>query len=514
MNRKYILIGLLVCITGIFSGCHSWLDVQPEDQVTDGQLFSTESGFRTALNGIYVELSNNALYGGELSVDAVEILAQRYDFSGNTTNAYRLGTYNYTIDYAKSKFAAVWEKAYSLIANCNKLLEYAEKNEEVLTGKMRKMIIGEAMALRAFLHFDMLRLFAPAPVNDDGQAYVPYVETYPDIHPESIKVTPFLDKVVRDLVKAKSLVADFDTTAAGVLASSSGKMRMSKANILAGPSFNYGDFFAGRGYRLTYYSITALLARVYQYAGKNEDAFRCASEVVEYGKKSGTLFYQDDFAGVTVNNGTSIADFDQKSDFKLKSSLIFAAYNEKAYEGAGIKSYFNLSSKTEDGTPLASNYFQLKRVELFTNRGVEEWATDVRSKNMIFPALEVIPVSAKWYVYSKNPDVAEHLKISPVIRLTEMNYILAECHARNGNYGEAYGILNNIRAGRQLDRLAVGNSWEEFLIDLIGDARREWISEGQLFFLYKRLDAAFNLNGEMHKLTRGEASLPLPKDQK
>ena len=289
---------------------------------------------------------------------------------------------------------------------------------------------------------------------------------------------------------------------------------MSKANILAGPSFNYGDFFAGRGYRLTYYSITALLARVYQYAGKNEDAFRCASEVVEYGKKSGTLFYQDDFAGVTVNNGTSIADFDQKSDFKLKSSLIFAAYNEKAYEGAGIKSYFNLSSKTEDGTPLASNYFQLKRVELFTNRGVEEWATDVRSKNMIFPALEVIPVSAKWYVYSKNPDVAEHLKISPVIRLTEMNYILAECHARNGNYGEAYGILNNMRAGRQLDRLAVGNSWEEFLIDLIGDARREWISEGQLFFLYKRLDAAFNLNGEMHKLTRGEASLPLPKDQK
>lgn len=27
------------------------------------------------------------------------------------------------------------------------------KKEEVLTGKMRKMIIGEAMALRAFLHF-------------------------------------------------------------------------------------------------------------------------------------------------------------------------------------------------------------------------------------------------------------------------------------------------------------------------------------------------------------------------
>ena len=82
----------------------------------DRRLFSTESGFRTALNGIYVELSNNALYGGELSVDAVEILAQRYDFSGNTTNAYRLGTYNYTIDYAKSKFGC--SVGESLFADC------------------------------------------------------------------------------------------------------------------------------------------------------------------------------------------------------------------------------------------------------------------------------------------------------------------------------------------------------------------------------------------------------------
>ena len=28
-----------------------------------------------------------------------------------------------------------------------------------------------------------------------------------------------------------------------------------------------------------------------------------------------------------------------------------------------------------------------------------------------------------------------------------------------------------------MDRLAVGNSWEEFLIDLIGDARREKVRE-------------------------------------
>ena len=518
--KKYAMI--LVAVSMLFVSCEKWLDLQQEGEITAEQLYSTGEGYRTALNGLYQAMGRPDLYGRELSFGLVDCMSQQYDLSNeeifNTEHYKKASKFEYQdvtlVDYIDN----IWTVAFKMIANANDLIQHIEQADADLfeEGEMeRRMIMGEAYACRALMHFDMLRLFAPAPVNDDGQTYVPYVETYPEIHPVSIKVAPFLDKVVADLVKAKSLVADFDTTSAGILASSTGKLRMSKANMLVGSSsFNYGDFFAGRGYRLTYYSITALLARVYQYAGKTQEAFECASEVVGYGKKSGIPPYQDDFAGVTVNNGTAIADFDQKSDFKLKSSLIFAAYNEKAYEDAGIKTYFNLSSKTEDGRPLASNYFQLKKVELFTNRGTEEWAADIRSKNMIFPALEAIPVSAKWYVYSKNPEDAEHLRISPVIRLTEMNYILAEHYARNGNYGDAYQILNDIRAARQLTPLTTRSSWNEFLEDLIGDARREWISEGQLFFLYKRLDAAFNLNGEMHKLTRGEASLPLPKDQK
>ena len=249
MNRKYILIGLLVCITGIFSGCHSWLDVQPEDQVTDGQLFSTESGFRTALNGIYVELSNNALYGGELSVDAVEILAQRYDFSGNTTNAYRLGTYNYTIDYAKSKFAAVWEKAYSLIANCNKLLEYAEKNEEVLTGKMRKMIIGEAMALRAFLHFDMLRLFGPVYATNKADLSIPYNTVYSISATSLLPATQVVEKVLKDLDEAERLLGESDPI-----------IEEGPQNQDSEDGLNYYTY---RTQRLNYYAVKALKARVY-----------------------------------------------------------------------------------------------------------------------------------------------------------------------------------------------------------------------------------------------------------
>ncbi len=58
----------------------------------------------------------------------------------------------------------------------------------------RKMITGEAYACRALIHFELLRLFAPAPVNDDGRAYIPYIESYPVLSATKLGVKPVLEK--------------------------------------------------------------------------------------------------------------------------------------------------------------------------------------------------------------------------------------------------------------------------------------------------------------------------------
>ena len=63
---------------GICWSCSDWLDVKPSDRVSEESVFSTIAGFKTALNGIYIELNQDDLYGQSLSVDFVEILAQRY----------------------------------------------------------------------------------------------------------------------------------------------------------------------------------------------------------------------------------------------------------------------------------------------------------------------------------------------------------------------------------------------------------------------------------------------------
>ena len=48
MNRL-----LLICILPVlFSACNSWLDVQPEEQISEDEVFSTGNGYPNELNGV------------------------------------------------------------------------------------------------------------------------------------------------------------------------------------------------------------------------------------------------------------------------------------------------------------------------------------------------------------------------------------------------------------------------------------------------------------------------------
>ena len=119
---------ILLAFFAVNVSCESWLDVQPVDSVSEEQLFETESGFMQALNGVYVEMNQSSLYGGELLFNAVEILAQRYQFSsaGEQAGYYQLGQFNYTSDYAEEVAENIWKEAYALILNVNKLIKISK----------------------------------------------------------------------------------------------------------------------------------------------------------------------------------------------------------------------------------------------------------------------------------------------------------------------------------------------------------------------------------------------------
>ena len=522
--KTYIKL-LLFGIASLLSSCESWLDLKPVTQATEDEIFSTAEGYRSTLNGLYKNMGKSSLYGMNLSFAMLDGFSQQYDLSpeNNGMDEFQAyGAMNYSQTGVASRIEATWLAAYNVVANANNLIQNLIENttpELFEFGEVeRNMILGEAYACRALMQFDMLRLFAPAPISDDGANYVPYVEQYPNIQPAGISVNECINKVITDLERARELVYDFDTSALAMNAVCTGDARFYNKfptfTELASKPSALSSFFKGRGYRLNYYSMTALLARAYQYAGKYDEALEAADDVLKFKYEARQwdkfTFYEFKTTGIMTGMDNNFSTFEGKSNLRLVDNLIFAVYNEKAYDELGLGTYFMKESGGSHG-----QYFVVKTNSIFkSSTGVDESGSDIRFTKMIFLANDKQPLSGKWFCHDDEAKRKANVTILPVIRGTEMQYIMAECYARKGIWTEAAKILNEIRHARGCWDDVSFNTWEDFVKELVVDARREWISEGQLFYLYKRLNAEVDFGkGEKRPFKRQEAVVPMPESQ-
>ena len=237
--RNYIytsIIGLMFMI----QGCSDWLNVKPSDRVSEENAFSTISGFKQALNGIYVELNQSDLYGRALTAEFVEILAQRYAINEEATANLLLSKYEYGGSDAKSRASAIWAKAYNLIANTNLLVKNCDVNRSVLPDDYYHIVKGEALALRAMLHFDLFRLFGPVYGKDSTVTSIPYYKEFVlDVKP-SLLGNEFIQQVIDDLSEAEENLQEYDPV------------------ITFGPKGDRLDNFkSDRNLRLNYYAVQA-----------------------------------------------------------------------------------------------------------------------------------------------------------------------------------------------------------------------------------------------------------------
>src|SRR5690606_33949296 len=105
----------------------------------------------------------------------------------------------------------IWQKTYSLVLNTNVIIEKCGTENSVLTGPYFGIVKGEALALRAMLHLDMLRLFGPIYAEQGGSAVcIPYNKA------TIVQVSPLLtagqvmQHITDDLTEALALLKDAD----------------------------------------------------------------------------------------------------------------------------------------------------------------------------------------------------------------------------------------------------------------------------------------------------------------
>ena len=103
-----------------------------------------------------------------MTIGFMDVLGQRYQ--NTTSDGYQNALwYSFPSTKTEKYTERIWGNMYNLIANVNNLLYYCDAKKQVLTTENYYEIIkGEALGLRAFLHFDLLRIYAPSLAMNPG----------------------------------------------------------------------------------------------------------------------------------------------------------------------------------------------------------------------------------------------------------------------------------------------------------------------------------------------------------
>lgn len=473
MRKNIFKIICVVMGSILTSSCSDYLDVQPEDKLLEDQVYGNEAGIRNVLNGVYMDLSGESLYGGSLTMSGIELLAQRYSMLNSSSSYYNYVNYNYGEDNIKSDFDDIWASAYGVILNLNDLITNIDKYNALVPSKSN-IIKGEAYGLRAMLHFDMLRLFGPVYSTNPDDVAIPYYTKAQASNGEFLSASEVIDMAVEDLKKAEEFLQE-DIVREGIFEDTDEPFYDDRRNM-----------------RLNYFAIKALQARVYLYAGNMQEANTAAKSVIN----EATPFFP-------WTEPTDVISAGANPDRTFSSEVLLAIQNIDLYDRQ--REYF--ASSLPDGSILAPNGTRLSQV--FENN-----ENDYR-----YNSTWIVPTTGEktFRTFFKYADVSDtRMKfryLQPLIRISEMYYIVAETET-DPNQGLSY--LNTVRYNRGLVDLDPGADID---VELRKEYQKEFYGEGQLFFYYKRKNISSIPNGssssswQTKSMGPDQYVLPLPDSE-
>ena len=470
------------CVFSLFllTACGDWLDVKPEMQVEREELYQSEKGFQSALIGCYAELKAQDLYGSTLSYEEIEYLAQHW--IANESNQL-LKDFDYESDFGKTFREGIYQNMYNVIAQANDLLAYLEKNKEILTDTNDyNLIKGEALAIRAFVHFDILRLFGQLPKNPTQTVQLPYAEV---ASVEAIPYYPYeeyIQKVFRDYDEAERLLSYSDPILKFSFDDLNDNQRITDGDVKS-------DFYMNRHCRLNYWAVKALKARAYLYIGDQANAYRYAKEVIDAeldGEPVMELGGQEDF---------------EDQNYSLPSEVLFGVqffkYETIDHAFRDENALYAATSRSTILNDVFNNISSHNRYSLWTEF-IVNGTSHVTLK--------------KYWLEDEDKDLeigestkAEYLKIIPIIRLSEMYLIAMETTI---DLGEANTLMETYNRARNVISTPFENR-EMLLQEILKEYRREFFAEGQMFYTYKRIGATQML-WRRDEVTESNYILPLP----
>ena len=161
----------------------------------------------------------------------------------------------------QAEIYSLWLGQYQVISYVNNILANLESPS--FSSSHLSQLKGEALGLRAFLHFDLVRLFAEDYQRGKDSRGIPYSYDFNLKNRTVYTVAGTYENILKDLDEAERLLSDIDETVS-----------------LDGTQST--DFWSRRAVHFNKYAVYATKARVYQAMGNSAKAAEYAKKVTDH----------------------------------------------------------------------------------------------------------------------------------------------------------------------------------------------------------------------------------------
>ena len=451
MKKNIIKFTIAACLV-LFYSCEDAIDIAQVGRLTDDVTFETVQDLKEGLTGVYniLDMTKEVAMAANYTDEVAE--GTENGGQGRTTGA----VFNLNAGSPASLF--FWLNGYQELNAVNRIItaadlvipkdadEAAEKND----------ILGQAYALRAFSHFQLISYFS-TDYTDDSALGVIKLDFVPSIADKLLRNTngEIYELINSDLDKAASLIVD-----------------------VKNPIFISKDF------------VLALRARMAAYRQDYATAQTIAQDLINRYPLASRFDYRSIFSDIG----------NEEVIFKLKRDINGIYDNQPGAGVVGppgwIGGVFAFVSTEASGGP----YYEFNR-NLFNLFDSEDIRYDVclnESESIIAPdytsttnyRAEDVLLVAKYPGVPGQPLLNDH----KVFRSAEMLLIVAEAKVHNNDLvGAATDIkmLRDARFGSAQD-LAVYNSKQEGFAAILNERRVEFAFEGHRWKDIKRLGVRAN----------------------
>jgi len=454
----------------LFSSCAEWLDVGSKSEVDEDEMYQTQEGYYTTLTGLYLNLGSTSLYGGNLPLLVLEPLTQQYTISDDEPDRQAWSQFNYITDGGQKYVADIWLTMYNTIVNCNMLLQKLDDADGLgfqpgVTDVMR----GEALGLRSLMYFDLVRLFNDSPAKNPDCRNVPLKTDFGFSLGQQVTTVELFDRLAADLIDARRLLA--------------------VDPLKSGRAINDRYVSHDRSQRMNYYAVTALLARLELYRQHYEAAAGYAEEVMA------TPHYR--FIRPEEILATDAYGAELHADRIFMPEQIFALYTENILTTS--RSYYEGLMRDFVKSTNAYSEGDVREAWFFSNPSALGKINFIRYQR-----------STLQQEQSRYAD-----PVVPMLKLSEMYLVAAECALEQDDYRRASDLLNTLRMARGETELPVNADSADLRDAITHEYLCDFRGEGQLFYYYKRMgftavDDGY-ANGNTVSVPPSAYTLPLPE---